>query len=34
MSATPDHPVRGTDAAADLREYPVICSVCGQPFTP
>jgi hypothetical protein len=26
--------MRGTDAAADLREYPVICSVCGQPFTP
>jgi len=26
--------MRGTDAAADLREHPVICSVCGKPFTP
>ncbi len=26
--------MRGADAAADLREHPVICSVCGKPFTP
>ena len=26
--------MRGTDAAADLGEHPVICSVCGKPFTP
>jgi hypothetical protein len=26
--------VWGKDAADDLRERPVICSVCGQPFTP
>jgi hypothetical protein len=26
--------MRGTDAAGDLREHPVICSVCGKPFTP
>ncbi len=26
--------MRGADAAADLREHPVICSACGKPFTP
>jgi hypothetical protein len=26
--------MRGTGAAADLRDHPVICSVCGKPFTP
>jgi hypothetical protein len=26
--------MRGTAAAADLREHPVICSVCAKPFTP
>jgi hypothetical protein len=26
--------MRGADAAADLRKHPVICSVCGEPFTP
>lgn len=26
--------MRGADAPTDLREHPVICSVCGKPFTP
>jgi hypothetical protein len=26
--------MRGIDAATDLREHPVVCSVCGKPFTP
>ena len=26
--------MRGTDAAADLRDRPVLCTVCGKPFTP
>jgi hypothetical protein len=26
--------MRGTDAAADLRERPVICTVCRKPFMP
>ena len=26
--------MRGTGAAADLREHPVVCSVCGKQFTP
>lgn len=26
--------MRGTDADADLRDHPVVCSVCGKPFTP
>jgi hypothetical protein len=26
--------MRGGAAAADLREHPVICSVCSKPFTP
>jgi hypothetical protein len=25
--------MRGADAEADLREHPVICSACGNPFT-
>jgi hypothetical protein len=26
--------MRGTAADADLREHPVVCTVCGKPFTP
>jgi hypothetical protein len=26
--------MRGIDAATDLRDHPVVCTVCGKPFTP